>query len=41
MSAPIVIGVRTARMVATGRPPGPRERRELRRMVTEKASAFT
>jgi hypothetical protein len=41
VSAPIVIGVRTARIVATGRPPGPKERRELRRMVTEKATAFT
>ncbi|WP_018333797.1 hypothetical protein [Actinomycetospora chiangmaiensis] len=41
VSAPIVIGVRTARIVMTGRPPGPAERREMRRMVTEKARAFT
>lgn len=41
VSAPIVIGVRTARMVATGRAPGPAERREMSRMVSEKATAFT
>jgi hypothetical protein len=28
-------------MLATGRPPGPAERREMSRMVTEKARAFT
>ncbi|MDL5158425.1 hypothetical protein [Actinomycetospora termitidis] len=40
VSAPIVIGARTARLVAGGWPPSARDRRELRRMVTEKASAF-
>lgn len=40
VSAPIVIGYRTARLVLGGWPPDARERRELRRMVTEKAGAF-
>jgi hypothetical protein len=40
VSAPIVISVRTARLVAGGWPPDARERRELARMVREKAAAF-
>jgi hypothetical protein len=40
-AAPQVIAVRTARLVAGGWPPDARNRRELRRMVGEKASAFT
>jgi hypothetical protein len=40
VSVPIVIGYRTARLVAGGWPPHPRERRELVRMVSEKADAF-
>jgi hypothetical protein len=40
VSAPIVIGYRTAQVVAGGFPPDAKHRRELRRMVSEKASAF-
>lgn len=40
VSAPIVITVRTGRLVAGGWPPDARERRELVRMVREKAEAF-
>ena len=40
MSVPLVIGYRTARIVLGGWPPQPRERRELVRMVQEKADAF-
>ncbi|MEJ2864730.1 hypothetical protein [Actinomycetospora flava] len=40
VSAPIVIGVRTARLVLGGWPPSARERREMRRMVEEKVTAF-
>jgi hypothetical protein len=40
LSVPVVIGYRTARMLAGGWPPPPRERRELVRMVSEKADAF-
>ena len=39
-SVPIVIGYRTARLVAGGWPPDARERRDLARMVSEKAGAF-
>jgi hypothetical protein len=39
-SAPVVIGYRTARMVAGGWPPSARDRREYTRMVQEKAQAF-
>jgi hypothetical protein len=39
-SAPMVIGYRTARMVAGGWPPSARDRREYTRMVQEKADAF-
>jgi hypothetical protein len=39
-SVPIVIGYRTARLVAGGWPPDARERRDLVRMVSEKAGAF-
>ena len=39
-SVPVVVGYRTVRMVAGGWPPNPRERRELTRMVQEKAEAF-
>jgi hypothetical protein len=41
VSAPVVITYRTARLVAGGWPPSARERRELRRMVREKADVFT
>jgi hypothetical protein len=40
VSAPVVIGYRTARLVVGGWPPDPRERRELVRMVREKADVF-
>lgn len=40
VSAPIVVGVRTARLVLGGWPPSARDRREVRRMVGEKVSAF-
>jgi hypothetical protein len=40
VSAPIVITYRTGRLVAGGWPPDARERRELVRMVREKAEAF-
>ncbi len=40
-SAPVVIGYRTARMVAGGWPPSARDRREYTRMVQEKVDAFT
>lgn len=40
VSVPIVIGYRTARMFTGGWPPPARERRELVRMVSEKATAF-
>ena len=40
VSVPIVIGYRTARMATGGWPPDARERRELTRMVGEKATAF-
>jgi len=39
-SAPVVIGYRTARMVAGGWPPSARDRREYGRMVQEKVEAF-
>jgi hypothetical protein len=39
-SAPVVIGYRTARMMAGGWPPSARDRREYTRMVQEKADAF-
>ncbi len=39
-SVPVVISYRTARMVTGGWPPSPRDRRELTRMVQEKAEAF-
>ena len=39
-SVPVVIGYRTARIVAGGWPPNPRDRRELTRMVQEKAQTF-
>ncbi|WP_285655538.1 hypothetical protein [Actinomycetospora sp. NBRC 106375] len=40
VSAPVVVGYRTTRLVLGGWPPPARERRELVRMVTEKADAF-
>ncbi|MCE0767355.1 hypothetical protein LWC35_31285 [Pseudonocardia kujensis] len=40
-SAPQVVAHRTARMARGGWPPGPRDRREYRRMVAEKGTAFT
>ena len=40
VSAPIVVGYRTTRLVMGGWPPPARERRELVRMVQEKADAF-
>jgi hypothetical protein len=40
VSVPVVIGFRTVRIVAGGWPPDARERRELVRMVQEKAEAF-
>ena len=40
VSAPVVIASRTARLLAGGWPPPARERRELERMVREKAAAF-
>jgi hypothetical protein len=40
VSVPVVVGYRTARMLAGGWPPHPRERRELVRMVREKADVF-
>ncbi len=40
VSAPIVITYRTARLISGGWPPDARERRELVRMVREKAGAF-
>jgi hypothetical protein len=39
-SVPVVIGYRTARIVAGGWPPSARDRRELVRMVQEKAETF-
>lgn len=39
-SAPVVIGHRLVRMAAGGWPPGARDRRELERMVQEKAAVF-
>ncbi|WP_165825879.1 hypothetical protein [Actinomycetospora cinnamomea] len=39
-SAPVVIGYRVVRVAAGGWPPPARERRELERMVGEKAEAF-
>lgn len=41
VSTPLVIAHRTARLVAGGWPPDARERRELTRMVGEKAQAFS
>lgn len=41
VTAPLVIGQRTARLLAGGWPPGPRERREYARMWTEKAQALS
>jgi hypothetical protein len=40
VSAPVVIAYRTARLATGGWPPDARERRELVRMVREKAEAF-
>jgi hypothetical protein len=40
VSVPVVVGYRTARMLAGGWPPSARERRELVRMVREKADVF-
>jgi hypothetical protein len=40
VSVPVVVGYRTARMLAGGWPPPARERRELVRMVREKAEVF-
>ncbi|WP_345381960.1 hypothetical protein [Pseudonocardia yuanmonensis] len=40
-SAPQVVAHRTARMATGGWPPSARDRREYRRMVTEKGTAFT
>lgn len=40
VSAPVVISYRTVRLVAGGWPPDARERRELARMVREKAEAL-
>ena len=40
LSTPVVIGYRTARMVTGGWPPSRRERREVTRMLQEKAEAF-
>jgi hypothetical protein len=40
VSAPIVITYRTGRLILGGWPPDARERRELVRMVGEKAEAF-
>jgi hypothetical protein len=39
-SAPVVIGYRVVRLASGGWPPAARERRELERMVSEKAQAF-
>ena len=39
-SAPVVIGYRVVRVASSGWPPRARERRELERMVQEKAKAF-
>lgn len=40
VSVPVVIGYRGARMATGGWPPSARDRRELTRMVQEKAAAF-
>lgn len=40
VSAPVVIGYRTVKLVTGGWPPSARDRRELVRMVQEKAGAF-
>jgi len=40
-SAPVVIAYRSVGMVAGGLPPSPTARREYRRMVQEKAQAFS
>ncbi|SFN34050.1 hypothetical protein SAMN05216207_10138 [Pseudonocardia ammonioxydans] len=41
MTAPLVIGLRTARLVTGGLFPSARDRREIRRMWVEKADAFS
>lgn len=41
VSAPLVIGYRTARILTGGFPPGARDRREYTRMVQEKVEAFS
>ena len=41
MTAPLVIGLRTARLVTGGLSPSARDRREIRRMWVEKADAFS
>ena len=41
VSVPVVVGQRTVRMVRGGWPPDAGQRRELHRMVTEKARAFS
>ena len=41
MTAPLVIGLRTARLVTGGLCPSARDRREIRRMWVEKADAFS
>lgn len=41
VTAPWVIGFRTARLLSGGWPPSPRDRREYLRMWTEKAEALT
>ena len=41
VSVPVVVGYRTARIAAGGWPPSARDRRELTRMVQEKAAAFS
>ena len=41
LAAPAVIAMRTARMMAAGSAPGPTDRREMSRMVSEKIGAFS
>ncbi|OSY34927.1 MULTISPECIES: hypothetical protein [Pseudonocardia] len=41
VTSPVVIAQRTAQLVVGGWPPGPRERREITRMWTEKLDAFS
>lgn len=41
VTAPLVIGLRTARLVTGGLSPSARDRREIRRMWAEKADAFS